>query len=157
MAYQTEVFMSYLDYGSETSVVRARGIPLTAANFDAQVALWEALEDAISGTTEVALGNLVKLSIGHAEPSGLSAPVSALAQREAKWLVHYHAPTTGKKYTMEIPCADLTLLDPNARDRMLVASGDGATFVGAFEGVVRAPDDGAAVVVDYILHVGRNT
>jgi len=157
MAFETEVNFSYMDYGGEMSSVRVRGLTLTAANFDAQVALAEALENAISGTTEIALGNVIRTSIGHVEPSGLSAPIDPQAQRETKWDVHYHSSSTGKKYRMEIPCADLALLDPNARDRMLVSSGNGQAFVTAFNAYARCPDDGTPAVFDYALHVGRNT
>lgn len=158
MAYQTAFNLSVIDYGEEISTVRARGIPLTAANFDAEVAKWEALQDAITGAVNgITIGNHVALTIGHNEPSGLGTPSSPQAQRETKWLVYYHSSSTGKKYQMEIPCANLALLDTNARDRMLVSSGNGAGFKTAFEAVVRAPDDGTSVLFDYALHVGRNT
>lgn len=158
MAYQTAFNLTSIDYGSEISTVRARGIPLTAANFDAEVAKWEDLQDAITGAVNgITIGNHVALAIAHTEPSGLGPPTSPQAQRETKWLVHFHSSSTGKKYQMEIPCADLSLLDPNARDRMLVSSGNGANFVTKFEAAVRAPDDGTSVLFDYALHVGRNT
>jgi hypothetical protein len=157
MTYETHVNFSFIDYGGETSTMQCAGVALTAANFDATIALWEALESALVGANGITLGNLTKTAIAHTEPTGLLEPASPLAQRETKWLVHYHVVSTGNKYTLEIPNADITLLDPNARDRMLIASGDGAAFVSAFEDVVKSPDDLQPVVVDYILHVGRNT
>ena len=50
-----------------------------------------------------------------------SLPASKDAQREKKWLVRYHDATNQKKYSAEIPCADLSLLRARGASDQAVA------------------------------------
>jgi len=64
-----------------------------------------------------------------------------------------------KKWTCEIPTADLALTDVviPGTDFADLAVGAMATFVSAFETTVRPPDsDTSLVVVDSVQFVGRN-
>jgi len=84
-------------------------------------------------------------------------PTSPYAQRELKWLVTYSGNTSGKKFTIEIACPDVTdNVVPNT-DLADLASTDWAAFVTAFEAYVKSPDNGTeAVTVLSARVVGRN-
>lgn len=143
----------YEDYDGEVSTMRVEPIELTAANFDAQVAAAIAFMDAIAAIT---LG--LKTGFQHMnDTKTILGPSSDQdAQRERKWLVQYHDGITFKRYTTEIPCADLAQLDPNDRGNANI--GDGGVvdaFVSAWEAFVVTPD-GNTAIIDEITHVGRN-
>jgi len=142
------------DYNGERSTVTVRGVELTAANFDAQYSALIQFYDAIVGITEglrvgAKFGNDIQI-VDNRTPAS-----SPNAQRERKWLVRYTDGTAMKPYSMELPCADLTFLDPNNREYADMSDLDVAAFVAIFESFVRSPD-GNAVTVDSIQHVGRN-
>lgn len=141
--------LAFRDYGKETSTVGVLGTTLTAANFDAQVALMAALRTAIEAMVvgETASRKIIALEeVISADPAA-----SGLAQRENKWLVRY---TDGTNvFTLEIPTADLTLLENNSEFLSLTGT-EGSDFVTAFEAYcVR---NGQAVTVLDIQFVGRN-
>lgn len=142
------------DYGSERSTVTARGAELTAVNFDAEYTKLVQFYDAIVGIT---LGLRVGAKFGNDIPVVAADTPSAdpNAQRERKWLVRYSDATAMKNYTMELPCADLSFLDPNNKEYADMLDPAVASFVSAFESLVLSPDDNA-VTVDSIQHVGRN-
>jgi len=141
------------DYDAESTVFRVNSTPLSAANFDAQVALNVALGAAIAGMT---LGTLQRIAYGN-EILSPGVNDEPLAQRENKWLIRYHDTTTGDNYTVELGTADLTLLDPNNRGYAEIGdAGAVDAFVTAFEGYVLSPA-GNAVAIDSIQFVGRNT
>lgn len=152
----SEVQYQFEDYSEERSSVRLSVVQLTAGNIAATEGQLTALETAMLGIT---LGELRQESVIWRRDEVSVAPVvSALAQREIKWLVRYHDTVTGKKYRAEIPTADL-----NGR---LVANTDladnnnaqVAAFITAFQAVVRDPDTGLnTVLIDSIQFVGRNT
>lgn len=144
---------SMTDYDAETTVFRVNTTPISAANFDAQLALQVALGNAINGIT---LGTLQKIVYGNeiTSPGVCNDP---LAQRENKWLIRYRDDVTGEPYRLELGTADLTKLDPN--NRGFAQMGDGAevdAFVTAFEAYALSPE-GNAVTVTSIQFVGRNT
>jgi hypothetical protein len=147
---------TYLDYSIEQSNVGIPGLALTAANFDAQVALIAALAAAIDG---VCIGTHSKTRIMASETQLSSVPpVSELAQRENKWLVTYADDTTGKLFRVSLPCADLAgHLVANSDLADLNDAGDVAAFVTAFEAYARDPDTGThTVTVQSMRFVGRN-
>jgi len=144
--------LSIRDYSAEMSTVSLPGVDLTSANFDAQDGLWDTMQSAIDGVIVGVIGNR-KLLAQDLLISG-DLPTSAFAQRELKWLVRYSGNTTGKKYTAEIPTPDATLTLAGT-DNMNVGVGAGATFVTAFEAVVR-PAGEAGVNVENVILVGRN-
>lgn len=146
--------IQFNDYNSERSTVQVNATTLTAANFDAQYAAFVSFYDAIVAITE---GLRVGANFGNAYPIvAANTPASSPnAQRERKWLVRYRDGTALKDYQMELPCADLTFLDPNNREYADMSDTDVAAFVTAFEAFVISPD-GNAVTVQSIQHVGRN-
>jgi hypothetical protein len=139
------------DYGGEIGTIGARGVDVTAANFDAQEALRAALETAIDGITigVIATRSLKTLD----EVVSAAKPASQYAQRESKYLVRYTG-ADGKTYTAEVPCADLTLLSSGTQF-MDISAGSGLAFVTAWENYV-VDEQGGAVTVLNVQQVGRN-
>lgn len=151
MAQGIHVF-TYTDYGGEKSAVRIRGVELTSANYDAQIAASVALQDTIAALV-IGLKGQVQYS-NLFEISGAKA-TDPYAQRESKWLVRYHDNVTGDKQTLEIPTAKLALLGQDTE--FLDLSGtEAANFKTAFEGFAKSKN-GNAVTIDQILFVARGT
>lgn len=146
--------VSVKDYDNEAATASFPGTDLTAANFDAEVALMATLKTALEAIT---MGNTVKLTrVANVSPMEDVPASDKDAQRERKWLVRYHDSVTFEKATISLPCADLSFLDPANRGR--AEMGDAAevdAFVTAFEAYVQPPG-GNVAVVDEIIHVGRN-
>lgn len=141
------------DYDAETTVFRVNTTTLSAANFDAQVALQVALGVAIAGIT---LGTLQKIQYGN-EISSPGVNNDPYAQRENKWLIRYRDNLTGEGFRVELGTADLTMLDPNNRGYANIGdAGAVDAFVTAFEAYALSPN-GNAVTIDSIQFVGRNT
>jgi hypothetical protein len=86
-----------------------------------------------------------------------SVPGSEFAQRETKWLVHYHSATLQNKFTLEIPTADPTGRLQPGTDLMDLTDTQAAAWVSTFEILAVAPDDPTdQCVVDFVELVGRN-
>lgn len=152
MANKGFIGQTWVDYDNESSTVRLNVPAITAANHDAQTALHSALRIAIATMVK---GVLIKNTYGNEDRVALGPATDQDAQRELKWLVSYHDVTTLKRYSVELPCADVTQLDPN--DRAHAHIGDGGEvddFVTAFEAAVIS-EVGNTVVVDEITLVGR--
>ncbi len=145
--------ISILDYDAEVSHVQFQGVSMGSVNFAAQEALQNTLETALNAITIGTIHKRTRLASSAVISSTLPG---AGAQRELKWLVSYHDDVTGKKYRLEIPCADTSLLESNG-PRLDPSSGAYTDFKAAFEAYVvqgEAPDN--AVVLDEIRLVGRN-
>lgn len=146
---------TFRDYGNEVSTVRVRQTTLTAANFDAQGTLRGTFASALVAMTEVT--PVDGFAYGNEQVNDVEGASSVYAQREAKWLVQYHESGGTKRYSFEIPCAKLTLLDPDDKKHANIGdSGVVDAFVDAAEAFVLGPN-GSAIVIDEITHVGRNT
>lgn len=150
--------LRFRDYGTPPEYSNATfvGPDLTSVNFDAEVALMDALRDATDGIT---IGTRVNRTIVAQEaPQPDTQPASAFAQRETKWLVRYSDTVTGDKATLTIPTADLDLLDANNGDKADMTDTSVTAFVTAFEAYVLSPGTGTRgnTQVDEILFVGRN-
>jgi len=153
----SKLILTYADYGTpiESGTVALEGTTISAATHDAVKAQMTALADAID---DISIGNRYRTQyIADKAESVATRPASPFAQRETKWLVRYHTSGLGIKLTCEIPCADLALLDPATDGRADVddAGGKVAAFISAFQAYVKV--GGESVVVDELVHVGRNT
>jgi len=125
---------------------------LTAANFTAQNGLISAL---FTATLDITLGAQAGTNILAASTRSSVNVSNPLAQRENKWLVRYHD-SSGVKFSVEVPTADLSLLTEGTEFLNLADGGPIAAYVSAFEAVVKSPDDPThAVTVDSIQFVGR--
>lgn len=144
---------TYRDYGfpGEKASFEITTVDLTAGNVAAQVALLVTLWGAIDA---LLLGNIAKRSVVFASSAPDDTEVTdPLAQRENKWLVRYHD-TSGRKFRVELPTANLSLL---ATGTEFLGGTEADDFKTAFEAVAKSPTDQSAVVVDGIQFVGRRT
>jgi len=146
--------LSYLDYSNESSSFTVSAEIRDDTNFDAQVTLADAL---ITATNALTLGNLNNQFFTQGEWSLAAVPSDVLAQRENKWLVRYEDGTTGKKYTVEIPTAELASghLQTNS-DEANLADAEWVAFIAAFEAYAVAPDTGNTVNFISARFVARN-
>lgn len=125
---------------------------LSAANFTAQTGLISAL---FTAALDITVGSQAGTRILAAATVSSVVNTNPLAQRENKWLVRYHD-SVGTKFTLEIPTADLSLLDTGTEFLNLADGGPIAAFVTAFEAVVKSPDDPTlTVTLDSMQFVGR--
>jgi len=158
------VSYSVWDYDDEHASFTVNIADVNAGNFAALNTAAVALRTAaqalmVSGVLigKDTLHNVIQ-DIGHA------VPTSPLAQREIKWLVTGINPLNGKLYQMEMPCANLELLENHSKYLWKAgasAVADAGTntaltdFQTAYEGFAKAPD-GAALELYEIKQVGRN-
>lgn len=150
--------ISYLDAGNEIGTCRFYGPDLTAANYDAKVALWATL---LTKTDALTLGNRIKDVYDDESLYDVSQPTNGAA-REVKLLVQYKDATNGQKLTLTIPTLDPTLpeyvINVNARDVIVLDSPAAVTeWITAFEAFAVNPRTGNAVAVTGMKVVGRNT
>jgi hypothetical protein len=150
-----KLVLTYRDYGSvgERSTAIFEGVDMTAANFDAQTTLQNTLRDAVNGITLGELTRVARVAVESPQPG--ANPASPFAQRETKWLVRYHDSVTGKRYSLELPCADLALLSTSGDDVADMTDAAVIAFVNAFESYI-ITGDGNAPEVDELRFVGRN-
>jgi len=148
----SSVDASWRDYGDEASNVGLWVTTLTAANIVAQTTLINNLLSALSAVT---LGEQQTQTIKLSRTIISSdLPTSPFAQRESKWLLRYHAATSLKKFTAEVPCADLSLLIPNTEMADMTGT-EFAALKTAWELIVRDPDDNELTILDSAQFVGR--
>lgn len=151
----SKYIVSYRDYGKpgEVGTVVFTGADLNAGNIVAQ----SAAADLVRTTMEaITLGGLEKRQLVAWVNDLKVEATDPFAQREMKWLVRYHDTVTTEPQRLEIPCADLQYLDPNASDRILMSDPDVAAFVAAFE-AFQLSDAGNPVEIDQIVFVGRRS
>jgi len=146
----------FRDFGTETSNVKIFNGAITAASLPGFLTAFGAMRAALEGITlgiasqEMWVGDITVLSA--------AAPANQEAQREKKWLGRYHDTVTQKKYTFEVPTADLTAVALQAgSDYADLAAAPMSTFKTNFDAFARCPDsDVNAVVLDSMQFVGRN-
>jgi hypothetical protein len=154
------------DYDGEKSRSSFNIGPLTAANFTAKRAAIDTLVDAAAA---IIVGQIRQVTISEQFAESTSEVAQQMAQRETKWLVTYRDNTQfldvantinnvgyGNLYSIEIPAADLDLLDDHEDNLPLVGITEVEDFVTAFEAVQNSPTGGNEVVVVSIRHVGRS-
>jgi len=143
------------DFSDEKSSWGFSVVTLTAANVAAQQTLLDALTAA---TDDIVLTGATKEETVYKRTihSGVQ-PTNPLAQRENKWLVRYLGDATFKKFSLEIPGADLSKLTTSPQtDFADLTDPDIAAWVTAFEAVAKSPDDPTeTVTVSSIQFVGR--
>jgi len=144
-----------LDFSNEKSGVTVYNGAITAVSIAGFLTNFGALRTAIEGIT---LGTMHQEAwIGDRELISNTLPTNAEAQREKKWLVTYTGNTSGKKFTLEIPTADLTGRLVSGTDLANLSNTEIAAFITAFETIARSPDnDEENVTVQTIKFVGRN-
>jgi len=153
---------SFRDKGGEIGSFGVYGLPLSAANFTAYIALAQDFQNAVEAIT---LGVVTQVEYGILTiVNPISNASSPSAQRENKLLVRYHDATTLEKMTATIPTIDLPNLvfETDAKDFVSkTAWGAGGAvmtdFVAAWEDFVVNPRTENLTVIDSLEYVGRNT
>lgn len=149
----TQVEASWRDYNSEASRTGVWVTTLTAGNIVAQTTLINSLLTAMAAVT---LGEqqTQTITLSRIIVSG-DLPTDVHAQRENKWLVRYHDVGTNEKFTVTIPCADLTLLADHS-DMADMSTSAWVNLKAAWELIVRGPNDNNLTILDSAQFVGRN-
>jgi len=172
----TKAYITYQDYGKETSTVSWHVQEITALNFSAITQNIDELRVSFNNPT---LGTIRSLGFTRTfDDLGVTPvpPTNAFAQRETKWLVTMRDtkrfldllntisnPGFGSLFSIEIPTANLVLLPPGVEVMDLQSE---AALVASIETNVKSKDnanapagvnDTAYVKVLSIRHVGRNT
>lgn len=151
--------VSYLDAGNEIGIAKFYGKTITAANHDAQAALWATL---LTKMDAVTLGVRNRDQYND-ETTYVAAQPTNGAARELKLLVQLMNAVTGRKFNFTIPTLDPTLPDyvinVNARDAIQTDSPtEISELITAIEAFVVDPlAEGNAVSVVGLKVVGRNT
>lgn len=149
----SEYVVTVQDFGREKSTASFRGVNVTPENFEAQMVLMDnlyaALQDVIIGTIAQTTRIAARATVTETPPS------NAFAQRENKWLVKARDDSNQRPVLFEIPCADLSLLDP-VTERMDSDSAEYIALVAALEAYARSID-GNPISVEEIVFVSRNT
>lgn len=171
MSGQSKYELRYQDFSKEESSVGFNGVQMNAGNYAAQMILAHDLRTAVNAITIGAL--IAEKVMAENFAYVIAVPTDKNAQRERKWLVAYkdgsqfsNSPTNtvnnpgyGKKFTVDIPTADLALLPDGHSDKIDPDDAGIATeitdFITAFEAYQRSPYGGVAVVTQ-IVAVGRN-
>jgi len=146
---------TYSDYGvpGEKSSFSFTVADITAGNYAAISAALTTLWGSIDA---LLLGNIAARRVTAQSTEPDVSPVSnPEAQRENKWLVRYHD-TSARKFTLELPTANLSLLDTNTEFLDMTGT-EAANFKTDFEAVAKSPADASAVTVDSIQFVGRRS
>jgi len=142
------------DYSNEKSTFQVNSIVLNAGNFAAQSTLAATL---VAATEDLVIGELTKQTLNQIVLDAPAVPTNVYAQRELKWLVTYQGDSSGKLFSVEIACPDITDNIVPATDLADLTSTDWVAWVGAFEDFARSPDDLAeTVTVVSARLVGRN-
>lgn len=150
--------ITFADFGGEKSTVHFDIDELTAANFDANNGLMDALLTQVQNITEGVVIRRTRTVFSLGAGSGEASDPNA--QRERKWRLIYEDDVTAKRYQREIPTAKLTsgaqgTLLPNSDDANMAAT-LWVDFKTAFDAIVTSPDDNACSLIS-ARHVGRNT
>lgn len=141
--------LSFKDRDNEGKTTTIRGADLTSANYDAQVALAEAVRDAILDVTTLALSNekLTALDVGYS----VTLPTSPWAQRGIQWLVR-GLDTLGNEQHFHIGGANLGLAGILDGEKMDLTSTEGAALEAAINAYWRS-NANLAVTVTEIVYV----
>lgn len=152
----TEVVFSVRDFSDEYSAVRFSTTALAAdgSNWATIVSNIDALQLALAAIVN---GHIAKRTIiVEDDKVNDTRPATPYAQRENKWIVRYQDDVTQKKYTFQIPTAELVIMSDGGDDVLdIVGVTVAATFVTWLETYALSPD-GNAITVNSMSFGARN-
>lgn len=159
---QVSLYIGQNDHDNERAGSTILWSPVDETNFVAAFANMQILQARIDALT---LGTLAERAVTFRTRLSNAPATNPNAQRETKWLVTYEDitpelaqnvqnPGFGKVFTLEIPCADLSLLQPN-NDEIDYTSTAFTNFKSTFEQHARSPYGGQVRILT-MRHVGRN-
>lgn len=150
--------ISYLDAGNEIGICKAYGKTLSAANFEAQTALFATLLTTMDAIT---LGARQKDRYNDETTYTVAQPSNGAA-RELKLLVQMRNTVSGRRFTFTVPTLDPTvpsyIQNISAKDAVALDTPAGITaFIDAVEAFVVDPySEADACAVIGLKVVGRN-
>lgn len=152
----TKVVFSVRDFSDEYSSVMFPTTALAAdgSNWAAVLADIDALQLALAAIIN---GHIAKRTIiVEDDKVNDTRPASPYAQRENKWIVKYQDDVTQKKYTLQLPTAELVIMSDGGDDMLdIVGITVAATFVTWLEDHMLSPD-GNAITVNSMGFGARN-
>lgn len=159
---QVTYYVGQNDHDGERSGTSINWSSIDETNFTSAFANMTILKARIDALT---LGTIAETTVTFRTRISNAPSSNPQAQRETKWLVLYEDVTPelatgisnagfGKLFTLEIPCADLSLLSPNS-DEIDYTSAAYTNFKTAFETHARSPYGGQPRIIS-MRHVGRN-
>lgn len=154
----SQVTFTLIDNSGEKSGIRFHMPDLSGANYDTTVGTdaldnEKELKDAVSAVSK---GNHVQATVTAVQRvEAGSVPADPYAQREIKALVRYEDDVSFKKYSWEVPIADLDALATAGTDVIDITAGAMATFVTAVETYAVSPEGNALTVLSAQI-VGRS-
>jgi hypothetical protein len=153
-----EIVLSVRDYDGDVGTTSLRTGAVTAVSLPGLLTQIGAYRTAVEG---LIIGEMAKESLtAFSTILSQDRPSDQFAQRDTKWLVHYHdntqffdaplnaIPNAGylKPFSVELPTANLALLDEGSTVLPALAI---SAYKAAAEAVGRSPY-GGAIIIDYI-------
>lgn len=149
----TGVTLSFLDYDSEVTTTSLEGREVDNTTFDAINLEITAVRTAIEA---ISIGALRKEVRRMSTDFWVGTPPSdPQAQREEKWTVLYQDTVNFKKFSFEVGCADMLLLDATRRGYMNKTLAAYTNLKAALEAWMRSPYGNIITVYD-VHHEGRD-
>lgn len=147
--------MTLRDSTEEVSSFALTIQPVTALNLATILTQTTDFEEALDA---IILGDATRKSLSAFDNTYNPADSTNTAnQKELKWLCHYHAVATGKKYVVRIPTADLSLLptvNGKISEDLVLSGGVGLAFKTAFDTLARDPNNpNGTVALDRVQFV----
>lgn len=127
--------ISLLDSTREVGKTRIAGETITSTNFTLQDGYMDQLRSAIEGVTNGVVVSERRLYENNAFDA--TPPTDPASQREHKWTVIMQDTVTLRKFKIQIPCADESLIDIPSED--MKDSTQRTALVQALENYVRSP------------------
>ncbi len=154
----TRVDVGGLDKSGEVCHVRYHLPPVEAdgSNIPDLFAQTTGMQDLIKvGILALTTFNFTRTTTSFAvETSAGGLPTSDFAQRENRFRVFYQDTVTLKKYHLDLPCADLSVM-PSGSDLLDISAAPATDFITPFEAHA-VSELGNAVTVLAIQYVGKN-
>lgn len=151
----SKVRFSYKDYDAETSSVQFTTVPITAANFDAQVTAMNNLSTAILGVqTEASLQSKMLTAVD--DFISRAKADDKTTQREHRWILTLEDTVTHRLTTHQIPQADVSLISTDS-DVLDLSTGPGATLKTAVEAMARFPGTNNTVNLLSVTYTGSRS
>lgn len=151
----SKVRFSYKDYDEEVSSVQFTTVPITAANFDAQVTAMNNLSTAILGVqTEASLQSKMLTAVD--DFISRAKATEKATQREHRWILTLEDTVTHRLTTHQIPQADVSLISTDS-DVLDLSTGPGATLKTAVEAMARFPGTNNPVLLLSVTYTGSRS
>lgn len=142
---QPKIIMQALDRSGEKSSVGFYLADVTPANFDDAVGLMDDLESALEQISLCSWGGGSLISEVYTDVGSL--PASPYAQRERRALFTCVDTVTGRRFTVGVPCPDMTDMGIPGTDAVNLTDTEVSAYVTALETFAASPEGNPLTVV----------